>query len=58
MTPGDSWDESSQEVLMLWNPLMLQQETFGAIVDRFRPNVDGFVLEDCYNSQEVPDEAW
>lgn len=41
------------EVLMLWNPLMLQQETFGAIVDRFRPNVDGFVLEDCYNSQEA-----
>lgn len=41
------------DVLMLWNPLMLQQETFRAIVERFRPNVDGFVLEDCYHSQEA-----
>eukprot|EP00435_Cladocopium_sp_Y103_P015537 s3061_g3.t2 len=41
------------DVLMLWNPLILHQETFRAIVQRFQPNVDGFVLEDCYHSHEA-----
>lgn len=39
---------------MLWNTTLLPQETFRAIVNRFGDAVDGFMLEDCYHSEEVP----